>query len=159
MLSFDLIANDIINSDKFQSLKDDPHHGITRYEHVMRVAKLTYKVSKHMDVDYVSATRGALLHDYFNDSDYHNTHGLKKGAMHPVIALNNARREYKLNSKEENIIASHMYPLGNVKPNCKESWIVTCADKSVAIYECGTYKFKEQVALWILFIINIIRIS
>lgn len=94
-------------------------------------------------MDYISATRGALLHDYFNDSDYNNTKGLKKGSVHPVIALNNARREYYLNKKEENIIISHMYPMGKVKPNCKESWLVTSIDKSVAAYECLRYKLKD----------------
>ena len=117
-----------------------------------------YRLSKVLKMDYESATRGALLHDYFNDSDYRSTKGLKKGSMHPVIALNNARREFNLNNKEENIIVIHMFPMGNVKPNCKESWLVTVVDKIVAIYECGVFKFRERLALWLLFIINMTRI-
>ena len=143
MIKFDIIAKDIIDKDKFQSLKNDPHHGLTRYDHVLRVAKNTYRISKVLKMDYISATRGALLHDYFNDADYQETKGLKKGSLHPVIALNNARREYNLNSKEENIIISHMYPMGKIKPNCKESWLVTSVDKSVALYEVARYKFKD----------------
>lgn len=143
MIKFDIIAKDIIDKDKFQSLKNDPHHGLTRYDHVLRVAKNTYRISKVLRMDYISATRGALLHDYFNDADYQETKGLKKGSLHPVIALNNARREYNLNSKEENIIISHMYPMGKIKPNCKESWLVTSVDKSVALYEVARYKFKD----------------
>jgi len=143
MVKFDIIAKDIIEKEKFLSLKNDPHHGLTRYDHVLRVAKNTYRLSKILRMDYISATRGALLHDYFNDSDYNNTKGLKKGSVHPVIALNNARREYYLNKKEENIIISHMYPMGKVKPNCKESWLVTSIDKSVAAYECLRYKLKD----------------
>ena len=154
MKSFDLIADEIINKDKYISLKNEDHHGLTRYEHSIRVAKNTYRISKALKLDYVSATRGALLHDYFNDDDYRNTKGLKKGSMHPVIALNNARREYKLNSKEENIIVSHMYPFGKVKPNCKESWVVTTVDKSVAIYECTRYKFKEELAFLFILAVN-----
>lgn len=158
MLDFMEVANDIVEKDKFQSLKYEPHHGLTRYDHVLRVAKNTYRCSKLLNLDYVSATRGALLHDYFNDCDYKTTKGLKKGSMHPVIALNNARREFSLNNKEENIIVSHMFPLGSVKPNCKESWIVTCIDKIVALYECGAYKFKEKITILFLFIIKIIRV-
>ena len=158
MLNFELIANDILGKNKFQSLKNDPHHGLTRYDHVLRVAKNTYRLSKVFRLDYVSATRGALLHDYFNDSDYRTTKGLKKGSIHPVIALNNARREFDLNNKEENIIVSHMFPMGNIKPNCRESWLVTSVDKLVAIYECCTFKFREQIALWLLFIVNMTRI-
>lgn len=158
MLDFEIIAQDIVKKDKFQSLKDDPHHGLTRYDHVMRVAKYTYRFSKLFNLDYISATRGALLHDYFNDSDYRTTKGFKKGSIHPVIALNNARREFVLNDREENIIVSHMYPLGDVKPNCPESWVVTSVDKMVALYECGVFKFKEKLALWMLFVINMSRI-
>ena len=143
MIKFDIIAKDIVEKDKFQSLRNDPHHGLTRYDHVLRVAKNTYRISKVLRMDYVSATRGALLHDYFNDEEYQNTKGLKKGSIHPVIALNNARREYYLNGIEENIIVSHMYPLGKTKPNCKESWLVTSVDTFVAIYECLRYKFKN----------------
>ena len=154
MVKFDVIAKDIIEKDKFKSLKNEPHHGLSRYEHVIRVAKKTYFVSRILHMDYVSATRGALLHDYFNDDDYKNTKGLKKGSMHPVIALNNARREYCLNSKEENIIVSHMFPLGNVRPNCKESWVVTSVDKGVALYECTRYKLKEKFVLMVTIVIN-----
>ena len=154
MVKFDVIAKDIIEKDKFQSLRREPHHGLSRYDHVLRVAKNTYRISKLLRMDYVSATRGALLHDYFNDDDYNNTKGLKKGSMHPVIALNNARREYSLNQKEENIIVSHMFPLGNVKPNCKESWVVTSVDKSVALYECARYKLKEKFFLMVTVVIN-----
>ena len=158
MVKFDIIAKDIIEKEKFQSLKNDPHHGLTRYDHVLRVAKNTYYVSKIFRMDYISATRGALLHDYFNDSDYNNTKGIKKGSIHPVIALNNARREYFLNKKEENIIISHMFPMGKVKPNCKESWLVTSVDKSVAVYECLRFKLKNYfmvlVAMVVDFMVN-----
>lgn len=155
-IDFDTIASEIINKDKYISLKDDPHHGLNRYIHSMNVAKVTYRISKLLKMDYVSATRGALLHDYYNDSDYRSTKGFKKGAMHPVIALNNARREFELNEKEENIIVSHMFPLGDVKPNCRESWIVTGVDKIVAIRECGIYKLREKIALGVIFIVNFI---
>ncbi len=154
MKEFDQIASEILDKDKYQSLKGEKHHGLTRYDHSVRVAKNTYRVSKILKMDYISATRGALLHDYFNDSDYHNTKGFKKNSLHPVIALNNARREYDLNSKEENIIASHMYPFGKVKPNCKESWVVTSVDKSVAIYECTRYKFKDQLIFMFILTLN-----
>ena len=157
MKDFASIAEEIINSDKYQSLKSENHHGLSRYDHSLRVAKNTYRISKKMKLDYVSATRGALLHDYFTDEDYRNTKGMKKYSMHPVIALNNAIREYELNPIEENIIVSHMYPMGKIKPNCKESWIVTSVDKSVAIYECARFKFKECLAFTFVLVINFLH--
>ena len=145
MVKFDVISKDIIEKEKFRSLMNEPHHGLTRYDHVIRVAKNTYRISKLFRMDYISATRGALLHDYFNDSEYQFTKGIKKGSLHPVIALNNARREYNLNKKEENTIVSHMYPLGNVRPNCTESWLVSSIDKTVALYECACYKVRDYL--------------
>ena len=47
-----------------------------------------------------------------------------------------------------------MFPLGDVRPNCKESWIVSSVDKSVALYECARFKFKEKVMLMITVVIN-----
>ena len=159
MKEFESIAKEIINSDKYQSLKSENHHGLSRYEHSLRVAKNTYRISKRLNLDYISATRGALLHDYFNDSDYGNVNGvLKKDSIHPVIALNNARREYNLNDKEENIIVSHMFPFGDIKPNCKESWLVTSIDKSVALYECVRYKFRDSLTLFLIILTNIINL-
>lgn len=158
-IEFERIANDIISTDKYQSLKDDPHHGLNRYIHSMNVARKTYFVTKFFRMDYVSATRGALLHDYFNDCEYRSTKGLKKGALHPVIALNNARREYNLNPKEENIIVSHMFPMGEVIPNCKESWVVTTVDKVVAIKECSIYKLREKLSFAFIVIMNFLSIN
>ena len=157
MKSFESIANEIIYSDKYQALKNENHHGLSRYDHSLRVARNTYKLSKKMKLDYVSATRGALLHDYFTNEEYRNTKGMKKYSMHPVIALNNAIREFDLNPTEENVIVSHMFPMGKVKPNCKESWLVTSVDKSVAIYECARYKAKEALAFTLILIVNIMH--
>ena len=157
MKDFTSIAEEIINSDKYQALKDENHHGLSRYDHSLRVAKNTYKLSKRMKMDYVSATRGALLHDYFTNEEYRNTKGMKKYSMHPVIALNNAIREYDLNPIEENVIVSHMFPMGKTKPNCKESWLVTGVDKGVAIYECARFKFKECLAFTFVLFINFLN--
>lgn len=157
MKDFESIASEIINSDKYQSLKSEDHHGLSRYDHSLRVAKNTYKLSKKLKLDYISATRGALLHDYFTDEEYRNTKGIKKYSMHPVIALNNAIREYELNPTEENVIVSHMFPMGKIKPNCKESWLVTAVDKYVAIYECARYKTKECLAFTFILILNFLH--
>ncbi len=156
-MDFASIAEEIINSDKYQSLKDENHHGSSRYDHSLRVAKNTYRLSKKFKMDYVSATRGALLHDYFTNEEYRNTKGMKKYSMHPVIALNNAIREYELNPIEENVIVSHMYPMGKTKPNCKESWLVSSVDKGVAIYECVRFKAKELIAFTCVLVINMLH--
>ena len=46
MKDFASIAAEIINSDKYQSLKEENHHGLSRYDHSLRVARNTYRLSK-----------------------------------------------------------------------------------------------------------------
>lgn len=157
-MTFNEISNDIINTDKFKSLEEEKHHGLNRYIHVMRVARNTYRISKFFKLDYISATRGALLHDYFNDFEYINSKGLNKANLHPTIALNNSLREFNLNKKEENIIVSHMFPFGSTIPKYKESWLVSIIDKLVATYECILYKPKELFTLYTIVFINIINL-
>ena len=155
-INFDDIAKKIINNKKFKELNNEPHHGISRYKHVMRVSVFTYKITKFLKLDYISATRGALLHDYFTKSDVSNYKELKKGFVHPRIAYNNASCEFNLNEIEKNAIISHMFPLGKDIPKYKESWILTIVDKLVAIYEMTKYKLTNALTIYILFITNMI---
>lgn len=52
-----------------------------------------------------------------------------------------------------------MYPIGLIKPNYLESWIVSIVDKVVAIYEYCNNKFKDKLALWIIFLINMLSVK
>lgn len=156
VLSFESIAKDIINTDKFNELKKEKHHGLTRYIHVMRVSKFTYKISKFLHFDYVSATKAALLHDYFTESDFNGIKGIKKGIVHPMLACENAMKDFELTEKEKNAIVSHMFPLGKNIPKYKESWILTLVDKGVATYEISKYKLSNAITMYTLFIINMI---
>ena len=158
-MTFKDIKKEIIIDDKYQSLKKDYHHGLNRYLHIMHVAKISYYISKCLKLDYISTTRGALLHDYFNESDYLDKKGLEKPRIHPFLSLNNAKKNFKLNIKEENIIISHMYPIGKIKPIYPESWIVTIVDKSVATYEYIRYKYKDKLVLHLIFLINFLSIK
>ena len=98
-ISFSEISKDIINTNKFNELKKENHHGLTRYIHVMRVSKATYKITKFLKMDYVSATRAALLHDYYTASDMKDISEPKKLNLHPSVAKNNALKDFKLNKK------------------------------------------------------------
>lgn len=150
-ISFENIAKDIIYTDKYNELKNIKHHGLTRYIHIMRVSKFTYKISKFLRLDYVSATRAALLHDYFTESS-----DSKVFANHPQIACENAMKDFKLNQKEQNAITSHMFPLGKTVPKYRESWILTLVDKSVAIYEMSRFKLSNALYLYSIFLINML---
>ena len=156
-ISFDNIAHDIITTNKFNELKNEKHHGLTRYKHVMRVSKYTYKISKKLKMDYVSATRAALLHDYFTKNDFEeNSKSSKELVNHPNIASINAQKEFKLNDLEINAIESHMFPLSKTLPKYKESWLLTLVDKSVATYEMTKFKLTTALTVYTLFITNMI---
>ncbi len=143
-VSFEYIAKDILENKKFQKISLETHHGITRMEHSLRVARSVYKIAKKLKMDYVSATRAAILHDFFTNKEFGSHRGLIQGVVHPDIALANAKGEFAINDIEANAIEAHMFPLSKVVPKYKESWLLTAVDKGIAIYEQALYKFSYK---------------
>lgn len=132
--------NKLINNDKFKKeMKFLQHGDFTVYDHSIYVAKTCFSIAKklNINVDYNSLVKGAILHDYFL-YDWHDSNSERKGLhgfTHPKTARDNAVRDFGLNKKEENMILSHMFPLGFVVPTYKESIILCLADKYCAIKE------------------------
>ena len=106
---------------------------INIYVHSLRVAYICYYWVKkyHLHVDEKALIRGALLHDYFlyDWHDKEHEHKRPHGFFHPSAALCNAKQDFILTRKEENIIQRHMFPLTLIPPGCKEAWLVCMADK------------------------------
>lgn len=109
------------------------HGKINIYVHSLRVAYICYYWVKkyHLHVDEKALIRGALLHDYFlyDWHDKEHEHKRPHGFFHPSAALCNAKQDFILTRKEENIIQRHMFPLTLIPPECKEAWLVCMADK------------------------------
>lgn len=109
------------------------HGKINIYVHSLRVAYICYYWVKkyHLYVDEKALIRGALLHDYFlyDWHDKEHEHKRPHGFFHPSAALCNAKQDFILTRKEENIIQRHMFPLTLIPPGCKEAWLVCMADK------------------------------
>ncbi len=134
-------AEDILNSANFQRTKEHIQHGnMTVNEHCINVAKTSLMIKKklHITCNQRDLVRGALLHDYFlydwHKKDLKNPHKLH-GFYHPGTALRNAKKEYVLTKRQEDIIKKHMWPLTVVPPMCREAWIVTAADKYCSLME------------------------
>jgi len=155
-ISFKDLVSDIEDNKKYKELKHEFHHGINRYTHSIRVAKVTYNLSKLFKFDYKSATRGAMLHDFFSNSEYGNVKGLKTAKIHPHIACFNANKEFELNEIEQDVISSHMFPINTHKPSYKESWLVNAVDEVVSLYEMTRYQLSGKLTIFILFIMNMI---
>jgi len=140
---YNTIIEDILKNKEFKKISNCKHHKTTRLEHSKRVSMTAYKICKKLNLDYVSAARGGLLHDFFLN-DYANENGYKLIKNHPKIALRNSRKHFKLNKKEENIIVSHMFPLNlKIIPKYKESYIVSFIDKVIGVYEKSYGYLKE----------------
>ena len=85
------IAEDILSNKEYQKLGREYHHGTTRLEHSLRVAKSTYLIAKKNGLDYKEATRASLLHDFFTE-DQIQSKMLKVAYEHPIRAYENSSR-------------------------------------------------------------------
>ncbi len=137
---FRTIIQDIDSNEEFRRLRLYFHHNSSIYDHARRVSYLSYRISKLLKLDYRSAARGALLHDFFlYDWRNHDEPDLARdryhGAAHPWIALRNAERNFSLNEIERDIIVKHMWPLTIIPPRYKESYVVSFADKLLSSQE------------------------
>lgn len=132
-----------------RALEEDPrvrqmkkyrqHRGNTTFQHCRSVALTSFRMAQGLGlrVDETALARGAMLHDFhlYTFKDRH-INFLRHSFDHPKLALKNAERICRLNNKERNIIASHMWPLTPLSlPRSKEAFLVTLADKYCALRE------------------------
>lgn len=138
---FYFAISDILTNKVVMSSNTILHHSKTScYRHMFNVSYYTYKMCKVLKLDYVSAARGAMLHDL-----YLYTWRMEKGPIigllkkhswiHPKIALQNADKYFELNDIEKDIILNHMWPVTIRLPKYAESFIVTIADKLCCVME------------------------
>lgn len=137
-------GDDILSSECMLAEKKHLQHGCTSiYDHSYNVAcvSLYLAMKFHMEVNKKSLIRGALLHDYFM-YDWHTCRKehIFHGFTHARCALNNALRDFEVDSIEKNIILRHMFPLNIIPPKHKEGLIVCIADKLCAVAEAFSFK-------------------
>ena len=129
-----------------QRMREFIQHGdVTTYQHCKNVVRVSFWLNRrlHLHADETSLAVGAFLHDFYL-YDWHKRstfHGLRRlfemhGFSHPGYACVNAQRVFHITTKEQNIIASHMWPLTfRHMPTCREAFIVCLADKYCAVVE------------------------
>lgn len=131
----DLITNETVN--KMKEYRQ--HYDTNTFEHCLNVAYISYKICKKLKWDCKSMARAAMLHDLFlydwrNSKKELNLKGYH-AFVHPKIALENASKVCRLNEKEKDIIAKHMWPVTISLPKYKESYVITLVDKYSAVQE------------------------
>lgn len=132
---------DLINNKVVLQMENYIQHGRTNcLNHCLNVSYKSYKIARKLNLDYKAVARAALLHDLFL-YDWHTAPKIKNilkkhGYIHPQLALQNAQKNFKLTSKEQDIILKHMWPLTIRKiPKYKESFLVCFIDKYVSLNE------------------------
>jgi len=139
--------HDLIKHQMVKSMKNYIQHSdIDCLEHSLYVSYSSYLVCKRLGLDYRSAARGGLLHDFFlydwhMEKPYRGLHGLR----HPHIALQNANRYFHLNELEQDVIRKHMWPLTITPPKYKETCIVLTIDKYCAFMESFNFGERKNV--------------
>ncbi len=153
------IYGEFYNVNKYRELKSIVHHGNNRLDHINRVAKLSFFVSKKLGLDYISCTRGAMMHDFFTVDDISKKDKKYNDFLkeHPKMALDNSREYFDVNDVEKNIILSHMYPITKEKPAYKESKVVCLCDKIISVYEFFRYQLNLSMNVTLILFVNLMK--
>ena len=155
------IVEDILSNKEFNKIKYIEHHGITRFDHSIRVSYLSYKIARFFHLKSDEVARAGLLHDFFlSDEERTMKDKFLSTFTHPKKALKNAKELFELTKREENIIVSHMFPINFIIPRYLESIIVSSVDKLIALYEFSfkfRLKFKYVTNLYILVLFGIVK--
>ena len=131
---------DILENEEFKKMENIVHHEGNRLDHSIRVSYHTYKWAKFFKLNATQVARAALLHDFFLEDNQSFTKKEKAITMikHPKYALENSKKYFDLSPMEEDIILSHMFPVGSHIPKYFESWMVDFIDDIASIYEKTT---------------------
>lgn len=155
------IVKEILRNTTFKQMYNIEHHGISRWEHLLKISYHSYRIAKKLRMDYVSVARGALLHDFYLDGDERCAkRKFLDTFVHPKKALQTTNDYFETNEIEKNIIISHMFPIYPVLPKYKESVLVNIVDKVIGACEMlREYHYKFKYGFNYLFILLLIIIS
>ena len=159
--TYQQIVDHILNNEEFNQIKRIEHHGVTRYEHSLKVSYYSYKIAKALHLNYEEVARGGLLHDFFmSNEDRDSKERIVSTFNHPKKAVQNATRVFQVNDLEADIIKTHMFPINASVPTYAESWVVNLVDKGIGGFELGkkfVYRFRYALNLYVLFLLNSIK--
>ena len=139
----------LAKDEKILRLKDiQMHRGSNCYIHSFKVAKVAvHRVMNHKGYNLENVILGAILHDYYL-YDWRVDHSKKKkhGRRHPLIAEENAKRDFNISPEVSEIIKCHMWPLTpHLFPKSKEAKLINYVDDVVATREALTSRrFKKK---------------
>lgn len=134
---------DIISHPVVLQMKNFYQHCDTDcYDHCLNVAYNNFRICRHLGLDARSAARGGMLHDLFlYDWRQHRrkTGDRLHAITHPIAAYKNARKYFKLNKIEKEVITKHMWPVSVIPPRYAETYVICLTDKY-----CGSREIAEH---------------
>ena len=134
---FNEILSDLLTMNEVQQLDEFSQHlNTTRLQHSLNVAYYTFLICRKFNWHSKEATRAALLHDLFHYDWREKTHEGWHPALHPRVALENARKIADVTPLMADCIVKHMWPMTLKAPRYKEGWVITGMDKYCATLEC-----------------------
>ena len=138
-------VSDILNNEEFKKMESIVHHEGNRLDHSIRVSYYSYKIAKALKMDTKQVARAALLHDFFLEENENEKVTKRMITMleHPKYALKNSKKYFELTDMEEDIILTHMFPIGLTVPKYFESWMVDIVDDIASIYEKGSVVCRQ----------------
>lgn len=155
------IVYPILINEEFNKMKTIEHHGMTRFDHSLKVSYYSYRVARILRLNYREVARGGLLHDFFLSSENRTRkERFISTFVHPKKAVQKSLDNFELSEKEIDMIRTHMFPLNLAIPKYAESWIVSLVDKIVALNEFGEtfyYRLAYAMNIYFLFLLNYIR--
>ena len=165
-MEFQSIIEDLVSNATVQEMRKYRQHCNTScFEHCYVAAYYCYYICKNYKLDYISATRAAMLHDLFL-YDWRVKQPNRKGFhafTHGKTACDNSCKLFELNQKEKDIIIKHMWPVTISFPQSIEGFILTFVDKYCALsetFDVIMYKiFRKRISRYAYIILSLLIIK
>ena len=138
------------NHPLINKMKEIPmHRGSNCFIHSFKVCKMAVHraLKRKGEYNLKDLITASVLHDYYL-YDWRKNHELKKkhGKRHPLIAEENARRDFHISDSVSDIIKTHMWPLTpGLYPKTKEAKLVNYVDDVIATREFMVSKHHKKV--------------
>ncbi len=117
------IISDLLIHPKVVETQSHIHHSISKHDHLLRSARISYKLARVMHADIRTCVRAAMIHDIDSRMGTLRTHG--RIAAQWAASQGEDRRVC-------HAIETHMYPIGPA-PRTREAWVVSLADKAASL--------------------------
>ncbi len=117
------MIDDLLSHPKVVETQSHLHHSISKHDHLLRSARISYKLARALGADVRTCVRAAIIHDIDSRKGTLSNHGriaaqwaASQGEDHAVC----------------HAIETHMYPIGPA-PKTREAWVVSLADKAASL--------------------------